>query len=245
MFDLNGKNVLITGSSGGIGRSIARAMHGHGATITLSGTKSEVLETLATELGPRTHVAVSDLISEGAPTKLIETTQAKMGTIDVLVNNAGLTRDSLAIRMKDDDWHILLELNLTVAFKLSRAVIKDMIKKRRGRIINISSVVAITGNPGQANYAAAKAGMVGFTQSIAKEVASRNITVNCVAPGYVETDIVEDLPIDLKQSIMDRVPIGRFGYPEEIAGMVGFLASESASYVTGQAIAVDGGLVIS
>ena len=244
MFDLNGKNVLITGSSGGIGRSIARAMHGHGATITLSGTKSEVLETLATELGPRTHVAVSDLISEGAPTKLIETTQAKMGTIDVLVNNAGLTRDSLAIRMKDDDWHILLELNLTAAFKLTRAVIKDMIRKRWGRIINISSVVAVTGNAGQANYAAAKAGLIGLTKSLAAETARRGITVNAVAPGMIDTPMTQSLSEDQKTLLKSRIPLGKLGEPEDIAAGVVYLASEEATYITGQTLHINGGMVM-
>ena len=244
MFDLNGKNVLITGSSGGIGRSIARAMHKHGANITLSGTKSEVLEALATELGPRTHVVVSNLISKGAPTKLVETTQAKMGSIDVLVNNAGFTRDSLAIRMKDDDWHALLELNLTAAFKLTRAAIKDMIKKRWGRIINISSVVAVTGNAGQANYAAAKAGLIGLTKSLAAETARRGITVNAIAPGMIDTPMTQALSEDQKTFLKSRIPLGRLGEPEDIAAGVVYLASEEATYITGQTLHINGGMVM-
>ena len=177
--------------------------------------------------------------------RIFAETSESLGPVEILVNNAGIISDSLLMRMSDNDWDSVIDLDLRSIFLCTREAIRTMVRSRWGRVINIGSVVGLRGNSGQANYAAAKAGMVGFTQSIAKEVGSRNITVNCVAPGYVETDIVEDLPKDLKQAIMDRVPIGRFGYPEEIAGMVGFLASDAASYVTGQAIAVDGGLVIS
>ena len=177
--------------------------------------------------------------------RIFSTTSETLGPVEILINNAGIISDSLLMRMSDEDWDSVIDLDLRSIFLCTREAIRTMLRNKWGRIINIGSIVGLRGNSGQANYAAAKAGMVGFTQSIAKEVASRNITVNCVAPGYVETDIVEDLPLDLKRSIMDRVPVGRFGYPEEIAGMVGFLASEAASYVTGQAIAVDGGLVIS
>lgn len=204
----------------------------------------EVLQRVA-EAGSKAVALQADVTQAEDVERLFTQAAEAFGPVEVLVNNAGIIRDSLLMRMSDDDWDSVVNLDLRSVFLCTRAGIRTMVRGRWGRVINIGSVVGLRGNPGQANYAAAKAGLVGFTQSVAKEVASRNVTVNCVAPGYVETDIVEDLPQELKQYIMDRVPVGRFGQPEEIAGMVGFLASDAASYITGQAIAVDGGLVIS
>ncbi len=204
----------------------------------------EVLQRVA-EAGSKAVALQADVTQGDDVERLFTQAAEAFGPVEVLVNNAGIIKDSLLMRMSDDDWDSVVNLDLRSVFLCTRAGIRTMVRGRWGRVINIGSVVGLRGNPGQANYAAAKAGLVGFTQSVAKEVASRNVTVNCVAPGYVETDIVEDLPQELKQYIMDRVPVGRFGQPEEIAGMVGFLASDAASYITGQAIAVDGGLVIS
>ena len=245
----DGRVSLITGGSRGIGKAIALQLASQGVQVAvnyISNQKAadEVVKLI--EKQGASAVAVQGDVTKRADVERIFTTTAEtLGPVEILVNNAGIISDSLLMRMSDEDWDSVIDLDLRSIFLCTREAIRTMLRNKWGRIINIGSVVGLRGNSGQANYAAAKAGMVGFTQSIAKEVASRNITVNCVAPGYVETDIVEDLPVDLKQSIMDRVPVGRFGYPEEIAGMVGFLASEAASYVTGQAIAVDGGLVIS
>ena len=245
----DGRVSLITGGSRGIGKAIALQLASQGVQVAvnyISNQKAadEVVKLI--EKQGASAVAVQGDVTKRADVERIFTTTAEtLGPVEILVNNAGIISDSLLMRMSDEDWDSVIDLDLRSIFLCTREAIRTMLRNKWGRIINIGSVVGLRGNSGQANYAAAKAGMVGFTQSIAKEVASRNITVNCVAPGYVETDIVEDLPMDLKQSIMDRVPVGRFGYPEEIAGMVGFLASEAASYVTGQAIAVDGGLVIS
>ena len=245
----DGRVSLITGGSRGIGKAIALQLASQGVQVAvnyISNRKAadEVVKLIENQ--GASAVAVQGDVTKRADVERIFTTTAEtLGPVEILVNNAGIISDSLLMRMSDEDWDSVIDLDLRSIFLCTREAIRTMLRNKWGRIINIGSVVGLRGNSGQANYAAAKAGMVGFTQSIAKEVASRNITVNCVAPGYVETDIVEDLPLDLKQSIMDRVPVGRFGYPEEIAGMVGFLASEAASYVTGQAIAVDGGLVIS
>ena len=245
----DGRVSLITGGSRGIGKAIALQFANQGVQVAVNyisnkAAADEVVKLIEDQ--GSSAVTVQGDVTKGEDVERIFTTTAEtLGPVEILVNNAGIISDSLLMRMSDDDWDSVIDLDLRSIFLCTREAIRTMLRNRWGRIINIGSVVGLRGNSGQANYAAAKAGMVGFTQSIAKEVASRNITVNCVAPGYVETDIVEDLPKELKQSIMDRVPIGRFGYPEEIAGMVGFLASEAASYVTGQAIAVDGGLVIS
>ena len=245
----DGRVSLITGGSRGIGKAIALQLASQGVQVAvnyISNRKAadEVVKLIENQ--GASAVAVQGDVTKRADVERIFTSTAEaLGPVEILVNNAGIISDSLLMRMSDEDWDSVIDLDLRSIFLCTREAIRTMLRNKWGRIINIGSVVGLRGNSGQANYAAAKAGMVGFTQSIAKEVASRNITVNCVAPGYVETDIVEDLPMDLKQSIMDRVPVGRFGYPEEIAGMVGFLASEAASYVTGQAIAVDGGLVIS
>jgi 3-oxoacyl-[acyl-carrier protein] reductase len=244
MFDLGNKNALITGASGGIGGSIARVLHQHGASVTLSGTRRTALEEIAAELGERAYVVACNLAHGEGPTNLIETAQTKMGSVDILVNNAGLTRDCLALRMKDDDWHDVLELNLTSAFKLSRAALRGMLKRRWGRIINISSIVASTGNPGQANYAAAKAGLIGLTKSLAAETARRGITVNAVAPGMINTPMTQALTEDQQTALQGQIPTGRLGEPEDIAAGIIYLASDEAAYVTGQTLHINGGMAM-
>jgi 3-oxoacyl-[acyl-carrier protein] reductase len=244
-----GRVSLITGGSRGIGKAIALQFSSQGLRVAVNyisnrSAADEVVKIIEDDGGSAVAVQ-GDVTKRDDVERIFAETTESLGPVEILVNNAGIISDSLLMRMSDEDWDSVIDLDLRSIFLCTREAIRTMIRSRWGRVINIGSVVGLRGNSGQANYAAAKAGMVGFTQSIAKEVGSRNITVNCVAPGYVETDIVEDLPKDLKQAIMDRVPIGRFGYPEEIAGMVGFLASDAASYVTGQAIVVDGGLVIS
>jgi 3-oxoacyl-[acyl-carrier protein] reductase len=244
MFDLGGKAALVTGASGGIGAAIASALHRCGATVTLSGTRGEVLEELKAKLGERAHVAVANLGDPEDVEKLVPAAEAAMGSLDILVNNAGITRDNLAMRMKDAEWQGVIDVNLTAAFRLSRAVLRGMMKRRYGRIIGITSVVGVTGNAGQANYAAAKAGMIGLAKALAQEVASRNITVNCVAPGFIETAMTEALNDKQKEGILGTVPAGRLGKPEEIAAAVVYLASSEASYVTGQTIHVNGGMAM-
>jgi 3-oxoacyl-[acyl-carrier protein] reductase len=245
MFDLTGKTALVTGASGGIGGAIAKALHAQGATVVLSGTKVEALEKLASELGGRAYTAacnLSDIASVEALPKAAET--AAGGAIDILVNNAGITKDNLFLRMKDEEWDQVLAVNLTAAFRLSRAVLRGMMKKRWGRIIQITSVVGATGNPGQGNYAAAKAGLVGMSKSLAAEVASRNITVNAIAPGFIATAMTEVLTEDQKKTIAERIPAGRMGLPAEIAAAVIYLASEEAAYVTGETIHINGGMAM-
>ncbi len=244
MFDLGNKNALITGASGGIGGAIARALHQHGANVTLSGTRRTALEEIAAELGERAYVVACNLAHGEGPTNLIETAQTKMGSVDILVNNAGLTRDCLALRMKDDDWHDVLELNLTSAFKLSRGALRGMLKRRWGRIINISSIVASTGNPGQANYAAAKAGLIGLTKSLAAETARRGITVNAVAPGMINTPMTQALTEAQQTALQGQIPTGRLGEPEDIAAGIIYLASDEAAYVTGQTLHINGGMAM-
>ena len=245
----NGRVTLITGGSRGIGRAIALQLASQGMRIAVNYVRdadaaAEVVQRVE-EAGSQAVALQGDVTKSEDVERLFAQTAEAFGPVEVLVNNAGIIRDSLLMRMSDEDWDSVVDLDLRSVFLCTRAGIRTMVRGRWGRVINIGSIVGLRGNPGQANYAAAKAGLVGFTQSVAKEVASRNITVNCVAPGYVETDIVEDLPQELKNYIMERVPVGRFGRPEEISGLVGFLASDAASYITGQAIAVDGGLVIS
>jgi 3-oxoacyl-[acyl-carrier protein] reductase len=245
MFDLTGKTALVTGASGGIGGAIAKALHGQGAAVVLSGTRVEALESLKAELGARAFIAqanLSDTASVEALPKAAE--NAAGGGIDILVNNAGIARDNLLMRMKDDEWDQVIAVNLTAAFRLSRAVLRGMMKKRWGRIIQISSVVGATGNPGQGNYAAAKAGLVGMTKSLAAEVASRNITVNAVAPGFIQTAMTEVLTDQQKEMISQRIPAGRMGTPEEIAAAVTYLASQEAAYVTGETIHINGGMAM-
>jgi 3-oxoacyl-[acyl-carrier protein] reductase len=243
MFDLSGKTALVTGASGGIGGSIAKALHGQGANVVLSGTRAEALEAVKAELGDRAFVVpanLSDAASVEALPKAAE--EAAGGSIDILVNNAGITKDNLFMRMKDEEWEQVLAVNLTAAFRLSRAVIRPMMKKRWGRIVQISSIVAATGNPGQGNYAAAKAGLIGMSKSLAAEVASRNITVNTVSPGFIQTSMTEVLSDQLKEMISGRIPAGRMGLPAEIAAAVVYLASEEAAYVTGETIHINGGM---
>jgi len=245
MFDLSGKTALITGASGGMGGAIAKALHGQGAKVVLSGTRVEALEALKAALGGKAFIAqanLSDIASVEALPKAAE--EAAGSPIAILVNNAGITKDNLLMRMKDDEWDQVIAVNLTAAFRLSRAVLRGMMKKRWGRIIQIGSVVGATGNPGQGNYAAAKAGLVGMTKSLAAEIASRNITVNAVAPGFIQTAMTEVLTDQQKEMISQRIPAGRMGMPQEIAAAVAYLASEEAAYVTGETIHINGGMAM-
>lgn len=244
MFDLTGKTALVTGASGGIGSDIARALHGQGAMVALSGTRREALDALAAELGGRTHVLPCNLSDAAAVDALPKQAEDAMGGLDILVNNAGLTRDNLFMRMKDEEWDEVIRVNLTAAFRLSRASLRGMMKRRFGRIIGITSVVGVMGNPGQGNYAASKAGMIGMTKSLAQEVASRNITANCVAPGFIRSAMTDALTDDQKGRIMGTIPAGRLGEASEIAAAVVFLASNEAAYVTGQTIHVNGGMAM-
>lgn len=244
MFDLTGKCALVTGASGGIGADIARALHGAGATVGLSGTRVDPLNALAAELGERTHVLPCNLGDAEAVNGLPKAAAAAMGSVDILVNNAGITRDNIFMRMSDDEWNQVIDVNLTATFRLSKGVLRGMMKARWGRIINISSVVGATGNPGQGNYAAAKAGMVGMTKALAYEVASRNITVNAVAPGFIETAMTDKLNDDQKSAILTQIPTGRMGTPAEIASAVLYLASPEAGYVTGTTLHVNGGMAM-
>ena len=244
MFDLSGKTALVTGATGGIGGEIARALHRQGATVALSGTRKEKLDELAAELGERVHVLPCNLSEPEEVNQLVANAEKAMGGLDILVNNAGLTRDTLAMRMKDADWEQVLEVNLTAAFRLSRAAIKGMMKRKWGRIINISSVVAQTGNAGQANYISSKAGLIGMAKGLATEVASRNITVNCVAPGFIETAMTDALNDKQREATLSRVPAERLGTPSEVAACVAFLASEEAGYVTGHTLHANGGMAM-
>ena len=244
MFDLTGKCALVTGASGGIGGAIAQALHAAGATVALSGSRTAPLEALAAALGSRAHVLTCDLSDPAAVEALPKAAAAAMGSVDILVNNAGITRDNLFLRMSDEEWQSVIDVNLTSAFRLCRGVLRGMMKARWGRIVNISSVVGATGNPGQGNYAAAKAGMVGMSKSLAAEVASRNITVNCVAPGFITTAMTEKLSEDQKTRILASVPAGRMGEASEIAAAVLYLASPEAGYVTGAVLHVNGGLAM-
>ena len=242
MFDLTGKNALVTGASGGIGAAIAEALHAQGATVALSGTRADALQALADKLGSRAFVTPANLSDRASVEALVPAAEAAMGHVDILVNNAGITRDNLFMRMKDEEWDSVLAVNLTAGFTLARAAIKGMMKRRFGRIIGITSVVGVTGNPGQANYSAAKAGMIGMTKSLAAEVASRNITVNCIAPGFIETAMTDALNDKQKEGILGNVPAGRLGTSAEIAAAAVFLASLEAAYVTGQTLHVNGGM---
>lgn len=244
MFDLTGKTALITGASGGIGGAIARRLHGQGATVVLSGTRAEALQALAGELGQRAQVVACDLGDPAETDALVGKAEAAAGQLDILVNNAGLTRDGLALRMKDADWQQVLDVNLTAAFRLTRAALKGMMKRRWGRVIGITSIVGVTGNPGQANYAASKAALIGMTKSLAQEVATRGITLNCVAPGMIETAMTGALNEQQRARILTAIPMQRLGKPDEISAAVGYLASEEAAYVTGQTLHVNGGMAM-
>ena len=244
MFDLTDKNALVTGASGGIGGAIARALHAAGARIGLSGTRAGALDALAGELGDGAFAVPANLSSANGAKTLVKDAEAALGGIDILVNNAGLTRDQLAVRMSDEDWQMVLDVNLTAAFRLSQGCLRGMMKKRWGRIVSVTSIVGVTGNPGQVNYAASKAALIGMSKSLAQEVASRNITVNCVAPGFIDTPMTEGLSDEQKHNLTARIPAGRLGEPADIAGACVFLASDEASYVTGQTLHVNGGMAM-
>jgi 3-oxoacyl-[acyl-carrier protein] reductase len=245
MFDLSGQTALVTGASGGIGGAIARALHAQGAEVAVAGTRTAALDALAAELGERAHPLPADLADPDAADKLVRDAEAAMGgRLDILVNNAGITRDNLALRMKDEDWQAVIDLNLSAAFRLTRAVLRGMVRRRHGRIVCITSGVGVLGNPGQANYAAAKAGMIGMAKSIAAEVAARGITVNCVAPGFIATAMTDALNEDQTARATAAVPVGRFGNPDEIAAAVVYLASAEAAYVTGATLHINGGLAM-
>ncbi|HEY0105447.1 MAG TPA: 3-oxoacyl-[acyl-carrier-protein] reductase [Rhizomicrobium sp.] len=245
MFDLTGKTALVTGASGGIGGAIPKALHAQGAAVVLSGTRAQALDSVKAELGARAFVATCDLGNKDSVEALVKTAEAAAAApIDILVNNAGITRDNLFLRMKDEEWDQVIAVNLTAAFRLSRAVLRGMMKKRWGRIVSITSVVGATGNPGQGNYAAAKAGLVGMTKSLAAEVASRNITVNAVAPGFIATAMTDALTQAQKEQISARIPAGRMGLPAEIGAAVVYLASDEAAYVTGETLQINGGMAM-
>ena len=244
MFDLTGKAALVTGASGGIGGAIAKGLYRQGASVVLSGTRAEALEALKAEMGERAHVITAKMDDAADLERLVKESEAAMGKVDILVNNAGITRDMLALRLKDEDWLKVLEINLTGAFRLSRAVMRGMMRRRFGRIITITSVVGVTGNPGQANYAASKAGLIGMSKSLAAEVASRGITVNCLAPGFIATPMTDKLTDEQKAMILNRVPADRLGTPDDIAAGVVYLASDEAAYITGQTLHINGGMAM-
>ena len=244
MFDLGGKTALVTGASGGIGGAIARALHAQGATVALSGTRVEALNALADALGDRRHVVPGDLADATATDQLFKDAEAALGHVDILVNNAGLTRDMLAMRMRDEDWQAVIDVNLTAGFRLARACLRGMMRQRWGRVVGITSIVGVTGNAGQANYAAAKAGMIGMTKALAAEVASRGITVNCVAPGFIATPMTDGLKEEQRGRLLAAIPAGRLGDPADVAVAVVYLASPEAAYVTGQTLHVNGGMAM-
>ncbi|MFM8858868.1 MAG: 3-oxoacyl-[acyl-carrier-protein] reductase [Methylocystis sp.] len=244
MFDLTGKTALVTGASGGIGKDIAKGLHAAGATVGLSGTRQDALEALAKELGARAHIFPCNLAQRAETDLLLPAAEAAKGGVDILINNAGVTRDMLFMRLKDEDWDAVLEINLTAAFRLSRAALRGMMKKRFGRIIGITSIVGVTGNPGQGNYAAAKAGMIGMSKSLAGEVAARGITVNCVAPGFIESPMTDALNETQKERILSAVPASRLGTGADVAASVVYLSSNEAGYVTGQTLHVNGGMAM-
>ena len=235
---------MITGASGGIGGAIAKALHRQGSEVMLGGTRLDALTALANEIDERVHVGLADLADPATPERLAKDAEAAMGRIDILVNNAGITRDALALRMKDEDWQASLDVNLTAAFRLARSVLRGMVRRRHGRVIGITSVVALSGNAGQANYAAAKAGMIGMSKSIAAEVAGRGITVNCIAPGLITTAMTDKLTAEQRARLAGAIPAGRFGAPEEVAAAVVYLASAEAAYVTGQTLHINGGMIM-
>jgi 3-oxoacyl-[acyl-carrier protein] reductase len=244
MFQLNGKAALVTGASGGIGAAIARALHGRGAAVALSGTRRDVLDSLRDELGERAHVCPCDLADADAVAGLVPAAEAALGQVDILVNNAGLTRDNIGLRMRDEEWDQVIAVNLTASFRLARAALRGMMKRRWGRIVSITSIVGVTGNPGQANYAASKAGIIGMSKSLALEVASRGITINCIAPGFISTPMIGALNDAQRDAILARVPSARLGEPVEIAAAAVYLASDESAYVTGQTLHVNGGMAM-
>ena len=244
MFDLTGKTALVTGATGGIGEGIARALHRQGATVILSGRRQEALDALAADLKERVHTYVADLADAPHLSTMIDAVEALAGAVDILVCNAGITKDNIILRMKDEEWQQVIDTNLFSTFSLNKQAVKKMIRRKWGRIINITSIVGVTGNPGQANYAAAKAGIIGMSKSIASEVASRQITINCIAPGFIKTAMTDVLTDDQKAKILHTIPYGELGTPEDIAAAVVYLASQEARYVTGQTIHVNGGMLM-
>jgi 3-oxoacyl-[acyl-carrier protein] reductase len=244
MFDLSGQTALVTGASGGIGGAIALALHGSGAAVTLAGRQADKLEALARRLSARVHVAVGALEDPAAPDRLVREAEAAMGRLDILVNNAGLSRDALGLRMSDVDWQAVIDLDLTAAFRLTRAALRGMVRRRHGRVIAISSVVAVAGNAGQANYAAAKAALIGMSKSLAAEVAGRGVTVNCIAPGFIATRMTDELKAEQRARLAGAIPVGRFGTPDDVAAAVVYLASSEAGYVTGHTLHVNGGMAM-
>jgi 3-oxoacyl-[acyl-carrier protein] reductase len=244
MFDLSGRKALVTGASGGIGEEIARMLHAQGAVVGLHGTRVEKLETLANTLGERVQIFPANLSDRAEVNALGEKAEADLGGVDILVNNAGITKDGLFVRMSDEDWDNVIEVNLTAVFRLTRELTHPMMRRRFGRIVNITSVVGVTGNPGQANYCASKAGMIGFSKSLAQEIATRNVTVNCVAPGFIESAMTGKLNDKQKEGIMSAIPMRRMGSGAEVASAVAYLASNEAGYVTGQTIHVNGGMAM-
>jgi 3-oxoacyl-[acyl-carrier protein] reductase len=244
MFRLDGKTALVTGASGGIGAAIARRLHAAGAVVGLSGTRKATLEALAAELGGNAHVLPADLADPAAPDALVAAAEAAMGHVAILVNNAGFTRDGLAIRMRDEDWQAVLEVDLSAAFRLSRAALRGMLRRRAGRIVSISSIVGVTGNPGQANYAAAKAGLIGMSRALAAEAAPRGVTVNCIAPGFIATPMTDALTGEQKAALAARIPLARLGTPDDVAAACHYLASDEAAWITGTVLHVNGGMAM-
>jgi len=244
MFDLTGKKALVTGATGGIGEAIARALHGAGATVGIHGTRVEKLEALAADLGERVKVFPADLSDRAAIAELGKKAEAELEGVDILVNNAGITRDGLFVRMSDEDWDAVLEVNLGATFRLTRELTHPMMRRRKGRIINLSSVVGVTGNPGQANYCASKAGMIGFSKSLAQEIATRNVTVNCIAPGYIESDMTKKLNEKVHEAFIGTIPMRRIGAAADVAAAVLYFASDEAGYVTGQTLHINGGMAM-
>ena len=244
MFDLTGKTALVTGATGGIGAGVARALHGQGATVAISGTRREVLDALAAELGQRVHVLPCDLADKDAVERLVPSAEVKMEKLDILVANAGMTKDNLFVQLKDDDWDQVIAVNLTATFRLTRAAVKTMMRRRFGRVVGISSIVGVTGNPGQGNYTASKAGMIGMIKSVAAEYAKRNVTANCIAPGFIATPMTDKLNEKQREAILGRVPAGRLGTPADVAAAVVYLASDEGAYVTGQTLHINGGMAM-
>jgi 3-oxoacyl-[acyl-carrier protein] reductase len=244
MFDLTGKTALVTGATGGLGGAIAKALQAQGATVALSGTRREVLDTLAAEIGERTHVLPCNLADKNEVEALVPKAEELMGRLDILVANAGITKDNLFVQLKDEDWDQVIDVNLTATFRLSRAAVKGMMRRRFGRVIGITSVVGVTGNPGQGNYAASKAGMIGMMKSVAAEYAKRNVTANCIAPGFITTPMTDKLNEKQREAILSRVPAGRLGTSEDVAAAVVYLASNEANYMTGQTLHVNGGMAM-
>jgi len=244
MFELTGKTALVTGATGGLGAAIARALHGQGAAVAISGTRAAVLEALAAELGSRVHVLPCDLADKDAVEKLVPSAEEKMQKLDILVANAGVTKDNLFVQLRDEDWDQVVAINLTATFRLTRAAVKTMMRRRFGRVIGITSVVGVTGNPGQGNYTASKAGMIGMMKTVAAEYAKRNVTANCIAPGFIATPMTDKLNEKQREAILARVPVGRLGTPADVAAAAVYLASDEAAYVTGQTLHINGGMAM-